>query len=59
MIPDFDDRLATLAYALGIRIYVDAAGRVWQHDPGGARLIEPGKSALPREHGAIEAEGNG
>ncbi len=47
---DFLDRYETLAYALGIPIYVDDAGRVTQHGPG--RRIDPDPHALPRVHGA-------
>jgi len=43
---DFRDPLQTLAYALGIPIYVDDAGRVTQRGPG--RRIEPGENAVPQ-----------
>ncbi len=47
---DFLDRNETLAYALGIPLYVDDAGRVRQHGPG--RRIDPDQNALPHVHGA-------
>ena len=47
---DFRDPLVTLAYALGIPIYIDDAGRPQQHGPG--RRIDPGENAKPRKHGA-------
>ncbi len=47
---DFLDRTETLAYALGIPLYVDDVGRVRQHGPG--RRIDPDPNALPRVHGA-------
>ena len=47
---DFLDRNETLAYALGIPLYVDDAGRVRQHGPG--RRIDPHTNALPTKHGA-------
>jgi hypothetical protein len=47
---DFLDPLQTLAYGLGIPIYVDDAGRPQQHGPG--RRINPGENAGPRKHGA-------
>jgi hypothetical protein len=47
---DFLDPHETLAYALGIPLYVDDAGRVTQFGPG--RRIDPDPNALPRVHGA-------
>ncbi len=51
---DFLDRNETLAYALGIPLYVDDAGRVRQHGPG--RRIDPGKHALPLQLGSPTLE---
>ncbi len=47
---DFTDRNETLAYALGIPLYIDDAGRVTQHGPG--RRIDPHDGAKPLLLGA-------
>jgi hypothetical protein len=47
---DFRDQNQVLAYALGIPLYVDDAGRVTQHGPG--RRIDPPSDAKPLLLGA-------
>jgi hypothetical protein len=49
---DFLDRNETLAYALGIPLYIDDAGHVWQHDGPGRRRIDPKDGAKPLMLGA-------
>lgn len=41
-------RAATMAYALGIALYVTADGRISQHPPG--ERIEPPPGAVPLMH---------
>jgi hypothetical protein len=49
---DFLDRNRCLAYALGIPLYVDDAGRVTQHGGPGRREIKPPDGAEPLMLGA-------
>ena len=49
---DFTDRNKTLAYALGISLFIDDAGRVTQHDGPGRRRIDPHPNATPLLLGA-------